>query len=117
MLFKQQQSAWCSVLLRPRTSEDPDPLHCYWHKYVIADWGGKDFTAILFAHYNYQTKKVVIEDQLNLTGSKISSARIAQEIKDKTFELWPDPMTEGLVLKALQRTLKTTTKSYKRSKI
>ena len=68
-----------------------DPLHVYWHKYIIADWGGKDFTAIIFATYNYQTKKVIIEDQLNLTGSKISSSRIAQEIKDKTFELWPDP--------------------------
>lgn len=84
--------AKAAELRLPNESYKTDPLHCYWHKYVIADWGGKDFTAILFAHYNYQTKKVVIEDQLNLTGSKISSARIAQEIKDKTFELWPDPM-------------------------
>ena len=68
-----------------------DDLLQYWDKYVVADWGGKDHTAILFAHYNYHTKKVVIEDQLNLTGSKISSARIADEIKKKTNELWPDP--------------------------
>ena len=68
-----------------------DDLLQYWEKYVVADWGGKDFTAILFAHYNYHTKKVVVEDQLNLTGSKISSKRIAEEIKKKTKELWPDP--------------------------
>ena len=67
-----------------------DDLLQYWDKYIVADWGGKDFTAILFAHYNYHSKKVIIEDQLNLTGSTISSSRIAQSIKDKTRELWPD---------------------------
>jgi len=68
-----------------------DDLLQYWQKYIVADWGGKDFTAIIFAHYNYHTKKVVVEDQLNLTGSLISSGRIAAEIKAKTTELWPDP--------------------------
>lgn len=67
-----------------------DDLLQYWDKYIVADWGGKDFTAIIFAHYNYHTKKVIIEDQLNLTGSTISSSRIAQSIKQKTIELWPD---------------------------
>jgi len=67
-----------------------DDLLQYWDKYIVADWGGKDHTAILFAHYNYHIKKVVVEGQLNLTGNKISSARIAEEIKKKTFELWPD---------------------------
>lgn len=67
-----------------------DDLLQYWDKYIVADWGGKDFTAIIFAHYNYHSKKIIIEDQLNLTGSTISSSRIAQSIKQKTNELWPD---------------------------
>lgn len=79
------------ILTLPDNKYKEEPLFQYWHKYIIADWGGKDFTAIVFAHYNYHSKKVVIEDQLNLTGSLISSARIAKAIKDKTFELWPDP--------------------------
>ena len=77
--------------LRINETYKQDDLLQYWDKYVIADWGGKDHTAILFAHYNYHTKKVVVEDQLNLTGSKISSKRIAEEIKKKIKELWPDP--------------------------
>lgn len=77
--------------LRINEKYKQDDLLQYWDKYVIADWGGKDHTAIVFAHYNYHAKKVVIEDQLNLTGSKISSGRIAQEIKNKITELWPDP--------------------------
>ena len=77
--------------LRITNKYKEDDLLQYWDKYVIADWGGKDHTAIVFAHYNYHQKKVVVEDQLNLTGNKISSARIAEEIKKKTIELWPDP--------------------------
>jgi len=82
-----------SKILLPDNNYKQDQLFGYWKKYVVADWGGKDFTAIVFAHYNYQTKKVIIEDQLNLTGDKISSARIAKEIKDKINALWPDPFS------------------------
>jgi PBSX family phage terminase large subunit len=69
-----------------------DPLQQYWKKYIVADWGGKDLTAILFAHYNYRLKKLIIDDHLSLVGQDISSGRIAQEIKSKTIELWPDPL-------------------------
>lgn len=66
-----------------------DPLLQFYHKYVVADWGGKDKTAILFGHYNYREKRVVIEDHLDLHGNEISASRIAKAIKDKTAELWP----------------------------
>ena len=67
-----------------------DPLTQYWKKYVVADWGGRDLTAILFAHYNFRLKKVVLEDHLSLVGQDLSSGRIAAEIKAKVLELWPD---------------------------
>jgi Terminase large subunit, T4likevirus-type, N-terminal len=65
-----------------------DPLLQYWKKYVVADWGGKDLTAVLFAHYNYRLGKVIIQDHLSLVGQDLSSARIAQGIRDKVNELW-----------------------------
>ncbi len=68
-----------------------DPLTQYWRKYVVADWGGRDLTAVLFAHYNYRTNKVIVEGQLSLVGQDLSSARIAQAIKDKVIEIWPEP--------------------------
>jgi len=67
-----------------------DPLTQYWKKYVVADWGGRDLTAILFAHYNYRNKRVIIEDHLSLVGQDLSSARIAQAIKDKASAVWPE---------------------------
>lgn len=67
-----------------------DELYRFWQKYVVADWGGKDRTAIIFAHYNFRTKKVIIEDHLDLQGSEISSGRIAESIKAKVLSLWSD---------------------------
>lgn len=68
----------------------------YWAKYVVADWGGKDLTAIIFAHYNYRTQKVIIEDHLSLVGADLSSARIAQEIKTKVLSLWPEDTPKNI---------------------
>jgi hypothetical protein len=91
----------CSRLLLSATSYQKmvdDPLLLYWKKYIVADWGGKDLTAILFAHYNYRLKWLIVDDHLSLVGHDISSGRIAQEIKDKVNELWPEPSyTKGAV--------------------
>ena len=63
--------------------------HNHFIKYVVADWGGRDKTAILFAHYNNHDQKVYVEDHLDLSGTKVSPATIAAAIKTKTAELWP----------------------------
>lgn len=67
-----------------------DPLLQYWKKYVVVDTGVRDHTAVVFAHYNYHTKKLIIEDSLSLAGSDYNTARLAQMIKDKVVELWPN---------------------------
>jgi hypothetical protein len=67
-----------------------NPFHPHWKRYVVADWGGRDKTAIIFAHYNYKTKKVIVEDQLDLNGDSITGGRIAEGIKAKTKLLWND---------------------------
>ena len=76
------------LIVQPESFKDQ--LHPYWQKYVVADWGGKDRTAILFAHYNFRTSKVIIEDHLDLQGNLISSGRIAESVKAKVAELWPN---------------------------
>ena len=65
-------------------------LYRYWKRYVVADWGGRDKTAVLFAHYNYKTKQVIVEDHLDLDGEKITGGKIASAIKEKTKQLWDD---------------------------
>lgn len=65
-----------------------DPLYKFWKKYVVADWGGKDKTAIIFAHYNFRTKQLVIEDHLDLNGDQITPGVIAQKVAKKVEHLW-----------------------------
>lgn len=76
------------ILIKDRSYKDD--FYKFWDKYVVADWGGRDKTAILFAHYNYRRGKLVIEDHLDLVGHEISSKRIAQEIKSKVALLWAE---------------------------
>jgi len=66
------------------------PLYRYWKRYVVADWGGRDKTAILFGHYNYKLKRAVIEADLDLDGAKITAGVIADAVREKTLELWED---------------------------
>lgn len=68
-----------------------DPLLQYWKKYVVVDTGVRDHTAVIFAHYNYHTKKLVLEDSLSLSGVDYNTARLADMIKGKVLDLWPNP--------------------------
>lgn len=67
-----------------------DPNMRFWHKYVVADTGVKDKTAVLFAHYNYHKRKLVVDAMLDLQGSEYSTAKLAGMIKDKVNQLWPE---------------------------
>lgn len=82
--------AQAATLIYPNNDYRNHEHYKHWSKYVVVDWGGRDNTAVLFAHYNYRTSKIVIDDYLNLVGMEISSARIARSIKDKTEALWPE---------------------------
>ena len=68
-----------------------DPMMPYWHKYIVVDTGVRDKTAVVFGHYNYRKKKLVVDATLDLQGSEYNTSKLAQMIKDKRDELWPDP--------------------------
>lgn len=64
-----------------------DSLYPFWKKYIIADWGGRDKTAIIFAHYNYKEKKVILEHQLSFDGERVTPKIMAEQIKKSISEL------------------------------
>lgn len=83
--------------LLPDTDYKLDPLYKYWKKLVVLDWGGIDKTAILFAHYNYHRRTVVIEDHLDLQGKDVHIGQIADSVLRKVEELWkPEEQTDGI---------------------
>jgi PBSX family phage terminase large subunit len=56
------------------------------HKYVAMDLGFKDFTAILFAYYDFSKAQLIIEDEIVVNKKTLSE--ISELIKAKEQELW-----------------------------
>lgn len=65
-----------------KPSERPE----YFDSYVALDVGFDDFTAILFAYYDFFKATLVIEDEVLLR--RINTETLATAIKDKEKELW-----------------------------
>lgn len=65
-----------------------DKAYKFHQKYIAMDVGVKDFTAILYGHFNYGQQKLYIEDEDTLVGFKVTPANIASHIKKKRTELW-----------------------------
>jgi hypothetical protein len=51
------------------------------------DIGGRDFTAVLFAYYDFPNAKLVIEDEV-VMGYKMTTDALASAIKIKESDLW-----------------------------
>lgn len=60
----------------------------YYDTYISMDIGGKDFTFIVFAYYDFLANKVIIEDELVFKGKRFTTSNLAKELKDKEEILW-----------------------------
>ncbi len=60
--------------------------HQYIDRYVAADFGFVDLTAIIFAYWHFETATLYVEDELIF--KRTDSATIAQAVKEKEKELW-----------------------------
>lgn len=63
----------------------------YYHKYVSMDIGVKDLTAIIFATYNFKQAKLYIQDEIIINGNDVTTANIANLVKQKELELGCKP--------------------------
>jgi hypothetical protein len=73
-----------------------DELYQYWHKYVVADWGGKDFTSVIFGHYNYRERRFITEKRIHFVGTEVSSGVIGKGVKDIVDHLWPKDIHKNI---------------------
>lgn len=65
----------------------------HYDAYVSMDIGGTDFTAVLFAYYDFINSKLIIEDELLFNGKKVLTDNIAEGIKKKESALWYNKYT------------------------
>jgi hypothetical protein len=60
----------------------------FYDSYAAMDIGFRDYTAVLFGYYDFLKAKVVIEDEILLKGSKVTTNALAMLIKQKEAELY-----------------------------
>lgn len=65
-----------------------DIFYQFYHHYVGVDWGSKDFTALIFATWDFKRAKLVVEGELTFSGTEVRSDKIAQATKEMSWKLW-----------------------------
>lgn len=60
----------------------------FFDSYVSMDIGFKDYTVVLFGYYDFLRHKYVIEDEIVIKGTQVTTASIAESIKKKEESLW-----------------------------
>jgi hypothetical protein len=78
---------WKDEYIQPVQRDDY--FHFY-HLYEGMDLGVTDFTAVLFGYYDFRKAKVFIEDEVIMHGPKMTTQLLADAIKEKEKDLWPD---------------------------
>lgn len=56
--------------------------------YVSADIGFKDLTVVLFSYYDFSSAKIIVEDEICINGSKMTTEHLANLIKKKEADLY-----------------------------
>jgi len=71
--------------------EIPRPL--FYDTYVSMDIGVKDLTVVLFGYYDFKLAKVIIEDELVLSGVKMLTDNLAEQIRITEARIWTNKTT------------------------
>jgi len=66
----------------------PTPESDYYHRYTSMDLGVRDFTAVLFGHYNFKEACLYIEDELTINGHSMTTDTLKDKILLKEKELF-----------------------------
>lgn len=65
-----------------------DVFYPFYHHYVGIDWGSKDFTAIIFATWDFRHAFLQIDGELTFSGVEVRSDKIAEAIATKRMKLY-----------------------------
>jgi len=65
-----------------------DIFYQFYHHYIGIDWGSKDFTALVFATWDFRRAKLVVEGELTFSGTQVRSDKIAEAINLMRLKLW-----------------------------
>lgn len=69
----------------------------FYTPYVGLDVGGRDWTVVLFAYYDFNADKLIFEDELVYKDQNMYTPTVARDIDDKEMQLWIDPITNEFI--------------------
>jgi hypothetical protein len=69
------------------------PRPVFYDQYTAMDIGFVDLTVVLFAYWDYDNGKLVIEDEYVENGPKLTTTTLAEQIKKKEANLWTNKLT------------------------
>lgn len=69
-------------------SPPKDEFYKYYHKYIAMDLGVRDKTMILFGYYDFKNARLVIEDEIDISGIEVTTQKIYEKTRSKESELW-----------------------------
>lgn len=55
-----------------------DPFYQFYHHYLGIDWGYKDYTALVFATFNFRAARLEVDGELTFSGKDVRSDLIAE---------------------------------------
>lgn len=64
----------------------PDEYRHLYHNYVSMDLGVRDFTAVLFGHYDFLKAKLYVEDEVTMDGHAMTTPKLKDAIVAKEAE-------------------------------
>lgn len=65
-----------------------DVFYQFYHHYIGIDWGSRDFTALVFATWDFKRAKLLVEGELTFSGNQVRSDKIAESINIMKLKLW-----------------------------
>lgn len=71
-----------------RSTYKPDMFYQFYHHYIGIDWGSKDFTAIVFATWDFRNAFLQVDGELTFSGTDVRSDKIAEAINTMRLKLW-----------------------------
>lgn len=73
-------------------SAELDEFRQFYHNYISMDLGVVDFTATLFAHYDFRRATLYVTDELTMSGPEMTTDKLKDAIRIKereNFGAWP----------------------------
>lgn len=82
--------------LQDKIIQDNYPKPPFFHTYEAMDVGFKDLTVVLFGYFDFRADKLIIEDEIAVSGKDFQIKSLTKRINEKEEHLWTNFYTNDV---------------------